>query len=71
MGLIHATSGAAYLMGEQVPARHARERVGFLPESPYFYDFLTATELCDLLGSPMRLRAGRPRFTRHAADAGR
>ncbi len=50
MGLIHATSGAAYLMGEQVPARHARERVGFLPESPYFYDFLTATELCDLVG---------------------
>jgi ABC-2 type transport system ATP-binding protein len=50
MGLIAATGGQAHLFGEPVPSRTARARLGFLPESPYFYDYLTVTELLDLTG---------------------
>ncbi|MBK9072728.1 MAG: ABC transporter ATP-binding protein [Myxococcales bacterium] len=50
MGLIHATSGKASIFGNQIPSRAARARLGFLPEHPYFYDYLTVEELCDLSG---------------------
>jgi len=50
MGLIRPTSGTARLLGHTVPSRAARAGVGFLPESPYFYDYLTVTELLDLAG---------------------
>ncbi|MBA3539328.1 MAG: ABC transporter ATP-binding protein, partial [Deltaproteobacteria bacterium] len=50
MGLIRPTSGHAKLLGHALPSRAARFRVGFLPESPYFYDYLTVPELLDLAG---------------------
>ena len=50
MGLIRPTSGTAKLLGHAIPSRAARFRVGFLPESPYFYDYLTVGELLDLAG---------------------
>jgi ABC-2 type transport system ATP-binding protein len=50
MGLIAGTGGQAFLFGEPVPSRAARARLGFLPESPYFYDYLTVSELLDLTG---------------------
>jgi ABC-2 type transport system ATP-binding protein len=50
MGLIKPTSGTASIGGKPVPSREARARVGFLPESPYFYDYLTVGELLDLAG---------------------
>ena len=50
MGLIRATSGSCAIMGHQLPSREARSLVGFLPEQPYFYDYLTVGELLDLAG---------------------
>jgi ABC-2 type transport system ATP-binding protein len=50
MGLISATGGTASIFGHAVPSRAARQRVGFLPEQPYFYDYLTVGELLDLVG---------------------
>jgi ABC-2 type transport system ATP-binding protein len=50
MGLIKPTGGSASIAGQQITNREARARVGFLPESPYFYDYLTVGELCDLAG---------------------
>ena len=50
MGLIRPTGGVAKILGHQIPSREARRRVGFLPESPYFYDYLTVAELLDLSG---------------------
>jgi ABC-2 type transport system ATP-binding protein len=50
MGLIKPTGGSASIAGQQITNRQARARVGFLPESPYFYDYLTVGELCDLAG---------------------
>ena len=45
MGLIEPTSGSASILGRQIGDRKARHVVGFLPESPYFYDYLTVGEL--------------------------
>ena len=50
MGLIRPTSGSATILGHEIPSRAARFKVGFLPESPYFYDYLTISELLDLAG---------------------
>ncbi len=50
MGLIRPSSGLARIFGHRIPSREARARVGFLPESPYFYTYLTVAELLDLTG---------------------
>ncbi len=50
MGLLRPTSGSATILGHAIPSRAARFKVGFLPESPYFYDYLTVGELLDLAG---------------------
>ena len=50
MGLISPSGGSAKLLGQPIPSRAARAKVGFLPESPYFYDYLTVPELLDLAG---------------------
>jgi len=50
MGLIRPTAGRLAIFGEPPGSRAARRRLGFLPESPYFYDYLSPRELCDLAG---------------------
>ncbi len=50
MGLCQITGGSATILGQPVPSRAARQRLGFLPEQPYFYDYLTVGELLDLGG---------------------
>ena len=44
MGLIHAQGGSASILGHDISENEYRRHVGFLPENPYFYDFLTGTE---------------------------
>jgi ABC-2 type transport system ATP-binding protein len=50
MGLIRPSGGSATIFGHAIPSRAARFKVGFLPETPYFYDYLTVGELLDLAG---------------------
>jgi ABC-2 type transport system ATP-binding protein len=50
MGLIRPSGGRATLLGHPLGSRAPRFKIGFLPESPYFYDYLTVGELCDLAG---------------------
>ena len=57
MGLIRPTGGSATILGHAIPSRQARFKVGFLPESPYFYDYLTIGELLDLAGRLFGLAA--------------
>jgi ABC-2 type transport system ATP-binding protein len=45
MGLIFPTSGTARILGRPIGDLAMRRRIGFLPENPYFYDYLTAEEL--------------------------
>jgi ABC-2 type transport system ATP-binding protein len=49
-GLIRPTGGEAFLFGERVPSPRARGRIGFLPENPYVYPFLTPREFVELCG---------------------
>ncbi|UQA59066.1 ABC transporter ATP-binding protein [Polyangium aurulentum] len=49
-GLIKPTGGEARLFGERVPSPSARRRLGFLPENPYVYPYLTPREFVELCG---------------------
>lgn len=50
MGLITASAGTAFLCGLPVTDPCARKQVGYLPENPSFYDYLSARELLALCG---------------------
>jgi ABC-2 type transport system ATP-binding protein len=45
MGLIRPSGGRAEILGRPVGGKDSREAVGFLPENPYFYDYLTSREI--------------------------
>jgi ABC-2 type transport system ATP-binding protein len=57
MGLISATTGTAKIFGHEIPSRAARARLGFLPEAPYFYDYLSIAELLDFTGRLFNMSA--------------
>jgi ABC-2 type transport system ATP-binding protein len=63
-GLIKPSAGTARLFGEQVPSARARARLGFLPESPYIYPYLTPLEFVELSG---RLSGMKSRHVRQRA----
>lgn len=50
MGLIFPTTGSARILGMEVDDPRMKAQIGFLPEQPYFYDYLTARELLDYYG---------------------
>jgi len=68
-GLIAATGGEATLFGDPVPSPRALARVGFLPENPYVYPYLSPTEFVELCArlSGLSGRAARAR-TREVLD---
>ena len=45
MQLVFPTSGSAEILGRPVGDLAVKRRIGYLPENPYFYDYLTAEEL--------------------------
>jgi ABC-2 type transport system ATP-binding protein len=45
MQLVYPTSGRAEIFGRPVGELAVKRRLGYLPENPYFYDYLTAEEL--------------------------
>jgi ABC-2 type transport system ATP-binding protein len=51
MGLVFPTKGRAEVLGLPVPNREAKRRLGYLPETPYFYDYLSPEEFLDLAGA--------------------
>jgi len=50
MGLIFPTKGEARILGKQVGDLSMKAQIGYLPEQPYFYDYLTGRELLDYFG---------------------
>jgi ABC-2 type transport system ATP-binding protein len=63
MGIIFPSSGSAKILGRDFHDPEIRRRIGFLPEQPYFYDYLSAPELLDyyaqLSGVPAGIRKQR------------
>jgi ABC-2 type transport system ATP-binding protein len=51
MQLVFPTSGRAEILGRPVGDISVRRRTGYLPENPYFYDYLTAEELLSYFAS--------------------
>jgi ABC-2 type transport system ATP-binding protein len=63
LGLVSPTRGRSEIFGRDSRLVASREAVGFLPESPYFYKYLTGAEtlrffgkLCGLRGAKLRSR---------------
>lgn len=44
LGIIRPTAGQAQLLGRPLGDHTVKQRLGYLPENPYFYDFLTGWE---------------------------
>ena len=57
MRLIFPTSGTARILGKSIEDVSTHQRIGYLPEQPYFYDYLTAGELLDYFARFHRLTA--------------
>ena len=56
LGLIFPTSGTATVLGKPIGSPDYKERVGFVPEGPYFYDHLDAVELLAFYGGLFGIR---------------
>jgi ABC-2 type transport system ATP-binding protein len=50
MGLVFPTAGSARILGADYRDAQVKAQIGFLPEQPYFYDYLTARELLEYYG---------------------
>ena len=50
MGLIKPSGGRISILGASIDDPAVRRRVGYLPEHPYFYDYLTAAEILEFFG---------------------
>jgi ABC-2 type transport system ATP-binding protein len=63
LGLVSPTRGRTEIFGRDSRLVESREAVGFLPENPYFYKYLTGAEtllffgrLCGMTGAPLKNR---------------
>ena len=54
--LVFPTSGQARILGRPPGDLSAKQRLGYLPENPYFYDYLTAEELLGYFGGLLGLQ---------------
>jgi ABC-2 type transport system ATP-binding protein len=63
MGLVFPSGGSARILGMEINDPVMKAQIGFLPEQPYFYDYLTARELLEyfgeLSGVPAKVRTHR------------
>jgi ABC-2 type transport system ATP-binding protein len=61
VGLIFPTAGTASILGESISNIDMHRHIGYLPEQPYFYDYLTAAELLDYFARIHDLKAAERR----------
>jgi ABC-2 type transport system ATP-binding protein len=65
MGLIRSSSGHAEILGQPVGSLPAKRRLGYLPENPYFYDYLTGLEILIFMGKLFALSRSEARRRAH------
>jgi ABC-2 type transport system ATP-binding protein len=65
MQLVYPTGGGGEILGRPLGDRSVKQRIGYLPENPYFYDHLTAEELLVYYASLFGIR-GAARASRAA-----
>jgi ABC-2 type transport system ATP-binding protein len=77
MRLIFPTSGTARILGHDITDVSMHQRIGYLPENPYFYDYLTALEFMNFCGQifglpgPARIKRAKELLARVQLDEGR
>jgi ABC-2 type transport system ATP-binding protein len=47
LGIVKPSAGKGFLLGQPLGDRSTKQKIGYLPENPYFYDFLTGWELLE------------------------
>jgi ABC-2 type transport system ATP-binding protein len=72
VGLIFPDAGAARILGKSIADVEMHRDIGYLPEQPYFYDYLTASEVLDYFARFHDLTAAdrRERVTRMLKKVG-
>jgi ABC-2 type transport system ATP-binding protein len=58
-GLIAPSGGEAFLFGQKVPSARARAELGFLPENPYVFPYLTPREFVEMCGNLSGMRGSK------------
>ncbi len=56
LGLIFPTSGRAWVLGNPIGDRKTRQKVSYMPENPYFYDYMTGEEVLYFYGGLFGLK---------------
>ncbi|HEY6557901.1 MAG TPA: ABC transporter ATP-binding protein [Polyangiaceae bacterium] len=71
-GLIAPSGGSARVFGDSIPSPRARQKLGFLPENPYVYPYLTPREFVEMCGqlSGLGVRAVRDRASSVLSQVG-
>lgn len=59
MGILFPSRGEATIMGRSLGDRSVKAKIGFLPENPYFYDYLRGWEFLDYYGQLYGMDASR------------
>ena len=49
LGITRPTTGRAVILGKPIGDRHVKQKIGYLPENAYLYDFLTAWEFLEFI----------------------
>ena len=57
-GLVRPTSGEAFIFDQNVKSKASRSSIGYLPENPYFYEYLTPRETIEFYTSLDGISAG-------------
>jgi ABC-2 type transport system ATP-binding protein len=66
LGLVQPTAGEAYVLGRPAGDASARRHIGFLPENPSFYEYLTGQEFLTYCGRLLGI--ARPRLREQIRD---
>lgn len=56
LGLIFPTSGQGWVLGNPIGDKRTKEKVSYMPENPYFYDYMTGEDLLYFYGGLFGLR---------------
>ena len=57
LGIVRPSSGRGLLLGQPLGDRAVKQRVGYLPENPYFYDYLTGWEFLQMAAGLFQIPA--------------
>ncbi|MFH1727001.1 MAG: ABC transporter ATP-binding protein [Pseudomonadota bacterium] len=55
MGILYPTFGSATILGKKIGHVATKDGIGFLPENPYFYEYLTAYEFLNFHGKIFKI----------------